>query len=111
MIQRLLFLSIVLVGLNSCGDDNDIPQCIDDILTDYKAVACTGDDLSTWDFNGDEVYCFAYQNCSTDDDTADIYDENCVLLCTLGGSAGVSTCLGFDWGTNATRTGTIWVKD
>ncbi len=103
---------LLIIGLFftfSCSsDDLDIPLCIDEILEEFKKDACReSGDLTLWNFNGQEVYCFQKGNCIADG-TADIYDENCNLLCSLGGFAGVTECQGLDWETNAFFIDTIY---
>ena len=89
----------------SCSDDDnngdDLPTCINDIRNDFRQDACEGSgDLTIWRLRGQDVYCFNIGNCVSDG-SADIYDTNCNLICTLGGIAGNGVCDGVDWNTSA----------
>ncbi len=110
--MKKCFLFLLTIGVFACTDDTDTPtpQCIEDLLTDFQTTAaCEGDNLASWNFQGDKVYCFAYGTC-TSVGIADIYDENCTLICTMGGTAGLTTCNGVPWEGNATNEQTIWTK-
>jgi hypothetical protein len=100
--KNILIFSIALFFL-SCNDDGprDIPLCIDQEIEVFEEFACPGGDLTIWNFDGDEVYCFNQGNCLADG-SAYIYDEQCNLICTLGGFAGNTLCQGLDWNSNAT---------
>ncbi len=102
----------MLLGFVACDPDEEtVPMCIEDRLTDFQnTTACIGDNLASWDFRGEKVYCFAYGFCTTTQGTADVYDENCALICTLGGAAGLQTCDGVPWAENASNESTIWEK-
>ncbi|MDA7501775.1 hypothetical protein N8482_00710 [Chitinophagales bacterium] len=105
----LLFITLLLV-FSSCEGDNVLPDCIDSELDDFKTVACsfTGE-LTEWEFDEREVYCFYYGDC-VDDDRAEIYDEDCVLLCTLFGLSGNTECEGMDWNSTAILKRSIYVQ-
>lgn len=111
--KNLIYLScLILFALifNSCDkpDDNDIPECINVILEDFKTEACTGSgDLTTWDFNGREVYCFYYGDCIADS-RADIYEKDCTLICSLFGLSGNRDCEGINWNINAVKLSTLY---
>lgn len=95
----------------SCSDDNgnDLPDCINDIRQDFRQDACPGTgDLTMWRLQGQDVYCFNIGTCVSEG-TADIYDANCNLICTLGGIAGNGVCGGVDWNANAEFIETIEV--
>lgn len=106
------FFSILLFGLiitlTSCGEDGP-PQCIDD-LADTLEVCRGGDnpgDLTKWEFNGREVYCFNYGSCTLDN-KAVIYDEDCNEICSLFGLSENTLCEGIEWDGNASLIETIY---
>lgn len=98
----LFALALTLTfGLSSCGDD-ELPVCIDNILTDFRTTACEGSGaLTTWTFKGQKVYCFDWGSCQPDK-TIEIYAENCELICELAGPNMETTCDGASWGDSAT---------
>ncbi len=100
-------LILFLLILGSCGKDN--PECIDVILEDFKVTACEGGDLTKWYFNGRDVYCFFPGTCIADAQ-AEIYDEDCTLVCTLFGITGETTCEGLDWNSNAVFEELLYVR-
>lgn len=108
--RNLLFVFLSL-ALFSCNDDNPVtPQCIEDQLADFQTTAdCIGDNLASWEFEGETVYCFAYGTCLSVG-VADIYDASCTLICTMGGAGGLQTCNGVPWVGNATNETLIWRK-
>ena len=107
--MRLLILSLFVFFL-SCGDDEAVlPACIDQLLEEFKLEACqdTGD-LTLWEFNGRDVYCFQLGVCIADAG-ADIYDEDCNHLCFLGGIAELTLCEGLNWEENAVYKTTLYI--
>jgi hypothetical protein len=109
--KKYLFLFLA-ISLFSCSEDEPAtPTCIEDLLSDFQVTAdCVGDNLASWDFNGEKVYCFARGVCLSTS-VADIYTADCNLLCTLGGANELITCDGIPWQGNATNEQLIWVKE
>ncbi len=103
-----LFALAITLSLSSCGDD-ELPLCIDNILTDFRSEACTGGELTTWTFKGETVYCFDWGACLPDK-TIEIYRANCELVCELQGPDMVTTCDGASWGDSAELIESIYVK-
>lgn len=112
--MKKIFGFILLLGavvcFTACSDDTDeLPACHEDKIEEFRAVACPGSgDLTTWEFRNRLVYCYATGTCISDA-YAEIYDEDCNLLCTLGGIGGLSLCEGVDWDSNAVRQGTVLI--
>lgn len=94
----------------ACSDDDndyDAPECVKVISDDFARDACSGSgDLTRWNFDGEDVYCFNLGTCYFDS-TAEIYDVNCTLLCILGGVDGNTICQGLEWGSNAVLEETL----
>ena len=107
--MKYLTFLIVLFFVACSDSDPELPVCMDPIFEEYKTVACKNSgDLTTWEFNGELVYCFLIGTCVADGG-ADIYDANCNFLCTLGGLSGNMVCQGLDWETNAVFIETLYV--
>jgi len=107
------YLTILMIGLatlvgTSCGDDNDdVPECIDALAVTLEPNFCdVGADLTLWEFNGREVYCFNYGTCP--DSGVVIYEADCTRLCTLFGISGNTQCEGIEWDGNAQLVRTIY---
>jgi len=108
--KKYLFLFLT-IGFLACNDDEPTPECIEDLLTSFQSTtACVGDNLASWDFQGEKVYCFADGFCLSIS-TARVYDGDCNLICTMGGAAGLTTCNGVPWLQNASNETLIWEKE
>lgn len=95
MKQLLIFLLLSITFL-SCGSD-DLPECIDAILDDFRVTACPGQgELTTWRFRGGLVYCFDWGACLPEQ-FVEIYDAECNLICELGGPDFIDVCAGSEW--------------
>ena len=109
--KKYIFV-LLAFSIFSCGDDDiPTPQCILDKLPDFQSTAaCVGDDLTSWDFQGEKVYCFVYGSC-TSVGVIEIYDTNCNLVCEMGGTNNLTTCDGVPWIENASNEQLIWRKE
>lgn len=110
MMKKYLFFVLAL-GLFSCSDEEpDVtPECVETRLTTFQDTeTCDGDNLTSWDFQGDKVYCFSYAGCGLVAARAEIFDKDCTLLCTLGD--GLTTCQGIPWAENASNEIEIWSR-
>lgn len=108
-LQSLFALAIIAVltfSLSSCTDD-ELPVCVENILTDFRTEACTGGELTTWTFKGETVYCFDWGSCLPDQGI-EIYSASCELICTL--SSTVTICDGANWNDSATLIESIYRK-
>ena len=99
----------ITLAFFSCGDDElDLPTCIDTELQTFITESCSGSaTLELWRFRGQDVYCFNYGSCISDT-YADIFDAECNLLCTLGGTSGNNQCDGVAWDQNAEIISTLY---
>lgn len=111
--MKKYIILLLAFGIMSCGDDTpDAPQCILDELENFQnSDICVGDNLASWEFQGETVYCFAFGACEGVPGTAEIYDAGCTLICTMGGDLGLTTCQGLEWAINASNEQSIWRKD
>ena len=101
--MRLTGLLIVMIfGLVACGGDDDLPQCIQDKLSSFETEACEstaaqlGGNLVRFTFRTETVYCFNWGSCQPDK-TIEIWQEDCTLLCELGGPDELTVCDGALW--------------
>jgi hypothetical protein len=105
--MRHLLLLALAITVASCNDDIETPDCILDYSDEFATRACPGSgDLTIWNFDGENVFCFAEGEC-LDSPAAEIYDDNCRLLCILGGADGENFCQGLEWATNASLQETV----
>lgn len=105
-----LLLFIGAFTILSCGDDTpEVPICIDTLAENLKDEFCTGADLTLWEFNGRDVYCFYFGNCGDGNERAVIYEEDCTRLCTLPIPANNNFCGDVTWNeSSATLKETIY---
>lgn len=110
MFRFLILLASLffLFSTSSCNKDVDLPACIEEQLEVYKTEACSGDDLTRWRFNGRDVYCFAYGEC-TGDVRAEIFETDCTFMCKLFDSSGNTRCESTVWTGNAKLRETVYV--
>ncbi len=109
--MRLLsfFISAILLSfsISSCGDD-ELPVCIQEKLDEFEAddtvcestAGSIGGNLVTFAFRAETVYCFNWGSCNPNK-TIEIYTEDCILLCELGGPDQETVCDGTPWADNA----------
>ncbi len=75
---------------------------------DNSAISCdAGASVYSYQFQGKLVYVFYPGNCGADM-ISDVYDEDCNLICGLGGIVGNITCNGENFGDNSTEETLIW---
>ena len=110
-LMKYISLILLVLFFNACETDDpvQIPLCIDQEIAVFAQTACpsTGD-LTIWFFDGQDVFCFNEGSCYADA-TAYIYDANCNLVCTLGGSTNNTLCQGLEWDTNAVYLELVYV--
>ena len=105
----LLFL-IITWGCDKLDLKEDVPGCIEDKIKEFKddPLTCnSGASVYRFNFQGKIVYVFGPGNC-TPDNVAPVYDEECKLLCGLGGFIGNLECNGERFDVNATNKTLIW---
>lgn len=89
----------------------DNSDCIDLKIEAFKTsnLPCeSGKSIYRYKFQDEFVYVFGPGNCGADM-MSDVYDEECNLICGLGGIAGNITCNGENFGQNATEEILIWM--
>lgn len=97
-ISQLLLLLAALFTFASCNNDDEnlplvTPDCVQAIITDLQDNDISADCLSTvkrYTFEGNVV--FEVQSDACIDGTLDIIDEDCNVLCVIGGVAEVYEC-------------------
>jgi hypothetical protein len=110
-IKLLIFLPFLF--LTSCEKiDKEAPACIKDLIRNHKneMFLCeTGASVSQYLFQGKNVYVFDPGTCGADMQS-NVYSENCELLGSLGGIAGVIIINGDRFDLGATFIKTIWTE-
>ena len=108
-----LLLTFVLLSA-SCEKNNLNPEgdsdCIQAKIEAYKAsnIPCeSGKSIYRYEFQGKHVYVFNPGDCGADM-MSDVYDENCNLICGLGGIAGNTLCNNEEFSLNAKNEFLIW---
>ena len=111
--MRGLLIWTVLVVLMSCEKidlQEETSNCIERKIIEFKADESnckTGKKVHRYVFQDEYVYVFSPGSCGADM-MANVYNEDCVLICSLGGIAGNTTCNEEEFSTNATDETLIW---
>ena len=108
-----IFIASVAFLVTCCQKtvlNEETPDCINHKIIEFKnsSSSCeTGKSVYRYVFQGTYVYVFNPGNCGADM-MATVYDQECNVLCGLGGIAGNIMCNGEDFGKNATGETLIW---
>ena len=84
--------------------------CISQKIEAYKTskLPCeSGKSIYRYQFQGEYVYVFNPGNCGADM-MSDVYDQNCDMICGLGGIAGNLICNNENFWENSTDETLIW---
>ena len=87
-----VFLAGLAFSLPSCRRVklcDDMPACLKEALKD--APRCKDASVDAYLFQGQKVYVYKPGSCIYDG-TEDVYDEDCQLICRLGGLIGNIDC-------------------
>ncbi len=107
----LLILTSLLFGCDFVEDvDAEHGDCIKARISAFKhsTEACTdGASIYSYQFQGGRVYVFNPGNCVADF-FSDVYDEDCNLVCSLGGIAGNIMCNEENFSDKATDETLVW---
>jgi len=88
----------------------EVPDCIEDKIREFSNSDQVCDHVANvyrYIFQGKYVYVFDPGNCYADA-IAPVYDENCNLLCGLGGFLGNTKCNDIEFGDNIKDKTLIW---
>lgn len=117
MRQLIIFLSLGLCfTFSSCGEDPlPIDTCLQEKIDAFRAdatvcptlAATIGGNVVTYNFKGQTVYCFNWGPCLPNK-TIEIWTEDCVLLCEMGGPGQVDFCDGTPWLGNASEIDNLY---
>lgn len=108
-----ILLIILISGFSSCQKveiKTEVPPCIEEQIQSYEKskLPCeSGKSVYRYIFNDRYVYIFNPGDCGADM-MSDIYDENCVRLCGLGGIAGNLLCEEINFWEEASDETLIW---
>jgi hypothetical protein len=88
----------------------EVPGCIKKKIIAFstsKQTCVSGAQVLRYDFQNSQVYVFDPGNCFPDM-SCDVYDQDCNIICALGGFAGIDTCNGENFEEHASNKILIW---
>ena len=109
---RLIGL-LCIFGIVGCEDLDlyePVPECIEKKIKEFREAGATcdsGANVYRYEFQGMEVYAFYPGPCGTDMVTP-VYDEECNVLCGLGGFTGNIMCNDVVFADYTTNETLIW---
>ena len=115
--KKTIIILFATCSYFACKKEDDLglpkntPVCIKDTVEVFKdtEAICEGYHVSKFDTQIGNVYAFTDGNCVSDGGSR-IFDEQCNLICFLGGIGGISNCIvGVDT-LNLTNEVIIWSK-
>ena len=111
VILFILALVLLVLANSACKKDDSLtksPECIQTKLKEKLANGCSAVTLTRYRFQKKTVYSFEEAG-SCADFFQEVYDENCSLICNLGGIAGIKECNGENF-SNATQKEILFEK-
>jgi len=111
-LQVILF-SIIFLSASceknhlSQEDESDCIKVKIELFKASKNPCATGKSITRYQFQGNNVYVFYPGNCGADM-MSEVFDEECDLICGLGGIAGNTECNNEEFSKNATNPLVIW---
>lgn len=108
-----LIAVLLILSFTNCKKEGltvDDPGCMDQLIEEFKNsdMPCeSGKTIYRYKFQDEFVYVFGPGNCGADM-MSDVYDEECNLICGLGGIAGNQSCEGENFHEGATEETLIW---
>ena len=108
-----IIITTLLVSIISCQKvelKEDTPECIQQKIIEFKNNVnfCeTGKSVYRYKFQDQFVYVFNPGNCGADM-MSNVYDEDCNLMCNLGGIAGIVLCNDENFSEKAIDETLIW---
>lgn len=107
LIPILLFTTFVQIGC--VKDDEDVPECIDNLIDQEGKNACADATVDEYTFEGQSVYVLNFQNCFADGGS-EVRKANCEIMGLLGGIIGNVNINGKVFDQNAIFVRTVWKK-
>jgi hypothetical protein len=99
----------IFSGCTKLDIERDTPKCIVKEIKNFKRPGmCDNAEVAVYTFQGKTVYVFSPGNCQVDSQ-ADVLDEECKFLGSLGGFVGNTKINGESF-SNAVFLKTIWSK-
>ncbi len=109
------YTTIALIAIVTFGGcvkldiEKDTPKCIvKEIKQFQRSGVCDNAEVAAYTFQGKTLYAFSLGNCQVDSQ-ADVLDDECKLLGSLGGFVGNTNINGEPF-SNAVFLKTIWSK-
>lgn len=103
LILCLLVCCFFVLGCKKINTPQGTPTCIEQKVRELSREKCPSvHHVYRYQFNSKTVYLFIPKTCASDLQGS-IYDDNCNLLCNLGGISGNNTCENLDFNKFATN--------
>ncbi len=106
----LIAFTISYIGCQKDDLQKDVPVCIQQKIEEFdeSSISCdSGATVYKYQFQSQFVFVFNPGNCIADG-ASSVYDEECDLICNLGGLIGNITCNGENFSEKATDETLIW---
>jgi hypothetical protein len=109
---NIIIATLILAFSNCQTSDVEIetPECMDQLIQEFENDVnfCeTGKSVYRYVFQNQFVYVFNPGDCGADM-MSNVYDEECNLICSLGGIAGIILCNDENFSQGATDETLIW---
>ena len=108
-----IIIAVLLFSIISCQKvelKEETPDCIQQKIIEFENNVnfCeTGKSVYRYKFQDQFVYVFNPGDCGADM-MSNVYDEDCLLICSLGGIAGIILCNDENFSEKATDETLIW---
>lgn len=108
-----IVIAIIVLAFSNCQKTDvkiETPECMEQLIQDFETndnFCETGKSVYRYTFQDQYVYVFNPGDCGADM-MSDVYDEECNLICNLGGIAGNITCNDENFSEGATEGNLIW---
>lgn len=108
-----IIIAILIFAFANCQKNEvsiETPECIEQLILEFETDVnfCeTGKSVYRYTFQDQFVYVFNPGDCGADM-MSNVYDEECNLICSLGGIAGNIQCNDENFSGGATEGNLIW---
>lgn len=96
--KKIIFTLILVSFLNSCTkntDESKNPECVQSYIDYWTQTGSSVPEaiVKKYELNGETLYVMGSNYA---DDKDKVYNENCELVCEMGGLTGVNTCVNWE---------------